>query len=167
MKKGIIVAGFTALGKTTLGKKYNNVIDLESSLYQWKYENEMTLDQIENNKGKEGRIYNDEFPENYFDAILDAQKEYDVILTSMHWELLEEFEKNGIEYYLAYPELDFADEIRQRCIDRGNSTEWSEKIKQKVFDWYPRLKDYKPKEILFVSKDKYLEDVLKEKRILN
>lgn len=167
MKKGIIVAGFTALGKTTLGKKYNNVIDLESSLYQWKYEDEMTLEQIENNKGKEGRIYNDEFPLNYFNAILDAQKEYDVILTSMHWELLEEFEKNGIEYYLAYPELDFADAIRQRCIHRGNSEEWSEKIKQKVLDWYPRLKDYKPNEILFVSKDKYLEDVLKKKGILN
>lgn len=37
MKKGIIIAGFTALGKTTLAEKYENIIDLESSLYQWKY----------------------------------------------------------------------------------------------------------------------------------
>lgn len=167
MKKGIIVAGFTAIGKTTIGKKYDNVIDLESSLFQWKYKEEMTLEQIEFYKGKEGRIYNNEFPQNYFNAILEARKEYDVILTSMHWELLEEFEKNGIEYYLAYPELNFADEIKKRCIDRGNSEEWADKIKEKVFSWYTKLKDYKPKEILYISKDEYLEDVLKKKEILN
>lgn len=167
MKKGIIVAGFTGIGKTTIGKKYDNVIDIESSLYQWKYKGGMTLEQIEMYKGKEGRTYNDEFPQNYFNAILEARKEYDVILTSMHWELLEEFEKNGIEYYLAYPKLDFSDEIKKRCIERGNSEEWADKIKEKVFSWYPRLKDFKPKEILYVSRDEYLEDVLKRKGILN
>lgn len=34
MSKGIIVAGFGAIGKTTLGNKYNNIIDLESGYYQ-------------------------------------------------------------------------------------------------------------------------------------
>lgn len=53
MKNGTIIAGFTALGKTTLACKYDNIIDLESSLYQWKYENKMTLEEIENNKEKE------------------------------------------------------------------------------------------------------------------
>lgn len=52
MKQGIIIAGFTALGKTTLAQKYDNIIDLESSLYQWKYKNKMTLEEIETNKGK-------------------------------------------------------------------------------------------------------------------
>ena len=37
MKKPIIIAGFAGIGKTTLAKKYKNVIDLESSLY--KYDN--------------------------------------------------------------------------------------------------------------------------------
>ena len=166
MKKGIIVAGFTAIGKTTLGNKYDNIIDIESSLYQWKYKKGMTLEEIETYKGKEGRTYNEEFPNNYFNAILDARNKYDLILTSMHWEILEEFEKNGIEYYLAYPKLNFADEIKKRCIDRGNSEEWSNKIKEKVFDWYPRLKDYSPKEILYLSKDEYLEDILKKKNLI-
>lgn len=35
MGKGIIVAGFGAIGKTTLHKKYKNVIDMESGMYQW------------------------------------------------------------------------------------------------------------------------------------
>lgn len=34
MSKGIIVAEFGAIGKTTLGKKYKNAIDLESGYYQ-------------------------------------------------------------------------------------------------------------------------------------
>ena len=34
MSKGIIVAGFGAIDKTTLGNKYDNIIDMESG-YQW------------------------------------------------------------------------------------------------------------------------------------
>ena len=30
---GIIIAGFGSIGKTTLGNKYNNIIDLESGYY--------------------------------------------------------------------------------------------------------------------------------------
>lgn len=52
MKQGIIIAGFTALGKTSLAQKYDNIIDLGSSLYQWKYKNKMSLEEIEANKGK-------------------------------------------------------------------------------------------------------------------
>lgn len=28
---GLLIAGFGAIGKTTMSKKYNNIIDLESS----------------------------------------------------------------------------------------------------------------------------------------
>ena len=35
MSKGIIVAGFGAIGKTTLQEKYKEVIDMESGMYQW------------------------------------------------------------------------------------------------------------------------------------
>ena len=35
MSKGIIVARFGAIGKTTLGNKYDNIIDMESGYYQW------------------------------------------------------------------------------------------------------------------------------------
>lgn len=32
MSKGIIVAGFGAIGKTTLGNKYDNVIDMDQDI---------------------------------------------------------------------------------------------------------------------------------------
>ena len=35
MAKGIIIAGFATCGKSVLGKKYSNVIDLESSNYKY------------------------------------------------------------------------------------------------------------------------------------
>ena len=34
MANGIIIAGFATCGKSVLGKKYSNVIDLESSYYK-------------------------------------------------------------------------------------------------------------------------------------
>ena len=34
-KKPLIISGFGGVGKTTLAKKYKNVIDLESSNYQY------------------------------------------------------------------------------------------------------------------------------------
>lgn len=35
MPKGIIIAGFATCGKSFLGKKYDNVVDLESSNYKY------------------------------------------------------------------------------------------------------------------------------------
>ncbi len=35
MKEGIIIAAFATCGKSYLGKKYKNVIDLESSNYKY------------------------------------------------------------------------------------------------------------------------------------
>ncbi len=143
MKQGIIIAGFTALGKTTLAQKYDNIIDLESSLYQWKYKNKMTLEEIETNKGKKERIPNDKFPENYIKAILEARKKYD-----------------NISFYLAYPKLDSGDVLKQRCIDRGNTEEWAQAIKDKVNLWYPRIREYNIKNVIFIDKNECLEDAL-------
>lgn len=96
MKKGIIISGFTALGKTTLAEKYENIID----------------------------------------------------------------------FYLAYPKLDSGDVIKERCIKRGNSEEWSQAIKDKVILWYPRLEEYNIKNIIFVDKAECLEDVLVRMKLI-
>lgn len=33
MKKGIVIAGFSGIGKTVLGTKYKNVLDLDAAPY--------------------------------------------------------------------------------------------------------------------------------------
>lgn len=163
---GVIVAGFTALGKTTLAQKYENIVDLESSLYQWEQDKEYSLNEIEKNKGKEGRIPNKEFPLNYIEAIFEATKHYNIVLTSMHWLVIDYFIANNVEFYLAYPTLDSGDVIKQRCVDRGNAEWWAQKIKEKVVLWHSKLKEYNLKNIIWVSKDETLENALKRVGIL-
>ena len=94
MSKGIIVAGFGAIGKTTLHEKYKDVIDMESGMYQW---DNVGFEDIpyEKRKGTTDRKKNKEWPQNYFKAILEAQEKYKIVLTSMHWDLLNFFETSA------------------------------------------------------------------------
>ncbi len=58
MSKGIIIAGFGAIGKTTLGNKYDNIVDMESGYYQWDntgFENIPYEQRKEKKKGLETR----------------------------------------------------------------------------------------------------------------
>lgn len=96
MSKGIIIASFGAIGKTTLQQKYKDVIDMESGMYQW---DNVGFEDIPYEKRKEttDRKKNKEWPQNYFKAILEAQEKYKIVLTSMHWDLLDFFENNKYE----------------------------------------------------------------------
>lgn len=73
MSKGIIVSGFGAIGKTTLQEKYKDVIDMESGMYQW---DNIGFEHIpyEKRKGTTDRKKNKDWPQNYFKAVLEAQK---------------------------------------------------------------------------------------------
>lgn len=165
MSKGIIVAGFGAIGKTTLQQKYKDVIDMESGMYQW---DNVGFEDIpyEKRKGTTNRMKNKEWPQNYFKAILEAQEKYKIVLTSMHWELLNFFENNNIEYYLVFPSLDSEKILEKRCYDRGNNKIFIDKLKNNLKDWYCKINDYNPKKILTIEKNEYLEDVLKKENIL-
>ena len=128
MSKGIIVAGFSAIGKTTLQEKYNDVVDMESGMYQW---DNIGFEHIpyEKRKGTTDRKKNRDWPQNYFKAILEAQTKYKIVLTSMHWDLLDFFEKNDIEYFLTFSSLDSEKVLEKRSYDRGNNKIFVYKLK--------------------------------------
>ena len=163
--KGIIIAGFGAIGKTWLGQHYETAIDMESGFYAYMNEGYEHID-VEERKGTTYRLPNAEWPQNYFKAIIEARKHYDILLTSMHWELLKFFEKNKIPYYLAFPEQGSEEVMRQRCYQRGNNQEFTERMIKNIKLWGKKLKKYKPVKLLIVKKDEYLEDVLKREKIL-
>lgn len=76
----IIIAGFTTCGKSVLGRKYRNVIELESSSYKHKiFDTDLTVEQRKGTK----REINDEWPQNYYKAIDEACKKYDVVLVQL------------------------------------------------------------------------------------
>ncbi len=158
MSKGIVVAGFGAIGKTVVGNKYDNFIDLESSFYKWDntgFEN-LSFEEL---KGIV-RPINKEWPSNYHKAIIKARKKYDVVLTSMHEHVLKFLEQNRIDYYLAFPTLDSDEIIKQRCYDRGNNENFVSILIATLYDFDKKLNEYHPIKILRINKNEYLEDVL-------
>ena len=148
------------------GNKYDNIIDMESGYYQWDNTGFENIP-YEQRKGKKEKPKNKEWPTNYHHAVLGAQNKYDVVLTSMHWHLLDFFEENNIEYYLAYPTLDSEKVLEERCYARGNNNIFTDKLKINLYNWNEIIKDYYPKKILIIQKNEYLEDVLKNNGIIN
>ena len=69
---GVFIFAFTATGKTSLAKKYSNVIDLESTSY--KYLNVNIKDESLKSTPREE---NKEWPSNYFKALTEVKDKYD------------------------------------------------------------------------------------------
>lgn len=90
---GILIAGFATCGKSVLGKKYKNVIDLESSSYKHVCSDDNLT--VEERKGTKRNI-NDKWPQNYYDAIMIAINNYDIVLVQLKPEHFDYFDKNNI-----------------------------------------------------------------------
>lgn len=120
----MIIAGWAGIGKTTLAKKYSNVIDIESSPFKWDYTG-MDPGDYEKMKGRKDRIPNKNFPQNYINAVKEAEKRYDVVCVWCHPEqIFPHYDKNGIDYIICYPSKDAIVEYEDRMRGRGNSEEF-------------------------------------------
>lgn len=153
----IIIAGFATCGKSVLGRKYKNVIDLESSLYKYK-----TIDKnltAEQRKGTKREI-NDEWPQNYYNAIEEAIKKYDIVLVQLKPEHLNYFDENGINYSIAYPNMNNWGEIEKRCIERGNSEDFITRLKEVFKPYYEDSLKRKYEKMYILNNTETLEDLL-------
>ena len=151
---GIFIYAFTATGKTTLEKKYKNVIDMESTKYKY-------LDSNNNKKKKSTlRKINKDWPNNYFNALDEVKNKYDYILISD--EICNEYlHNNNYEYWCIYPNKNLKKEYLKRCKNRGNN--------QEFINWYSKLwdewindciNDTKATRHIELKSKQYLEDVL-------
>lgn len=71
---GILIGGFKAIGKSTLSKKYSNVIDLESSNFEYIIDENIKNIPVEQRKGLKNRIKNPEYPLNYYNELISNKK---------------------------------------------------------------------------------------------
>lgn len=128
-----IIAGFGGVGKTTLAKKYKNVLDLESTPYKYLIENYGSYDaEAVKGQGIAKKELNPDFPNNYVAAIQENIGKYDYILVWCHPEQsLPNLDKAGIDYEIFLPTRDALDEYRQRFINRGNSEEYVNRVSSK------------------------------------
>ena len=158
-KQGVIISGFGGVGKTMLAKKYKNVIDLESSPYKYVYNHIEHVD-YEKMKGKEGRIRNKNYPENYIKAIKEAVNNYDIVcVRSNADEDVDFYDTYGLQYIVCYPTKKAYKKYISRFKNRGNSKEWIEKNKKYYEIAYKRYKNFKGERIL-LHDDQTLEDAL-------
>lgn len=158
MPKGIIIAGFATCGKSILGKKYSNVIDLESSNY--KHNNTDIKDvSIEIRKGTNREI-NKEWPNNYYKAISEAVKKYDVVLVQLKPEHFDFFDKNNIKYSIAYPNINNWEDVRKKCINRGNNENFIKKLKNVFIPFYEDCLKRNYENLYIINENETLESVL-------
>lgn len=160
MCKGIIIFAFATCGKTYLGKKYKNVIDLESSNY--KFDNsDLANIPSEERKGTKRKL-NSNWPENYYNAIVDATNKYDIVLVQLKPEHFDYFDKHNIRYSIAYPNLNNFEEIKRRCINRNNNKDFINRLWEVFVPYYEDSIKRNYEKLYILNDDMTLEDCLLE-----
>lgn len=158
MSSGTIIAAFATCGKTILGKKYKNVIDLESSKYKFK-NNSLENIPIEARKGL-NRERNEEWPYNYYKAIDEATRLYDIVLVQLKPEHFDYFDKNNIKYSIVYPDINNFDIVRERCIKRGNNEKFTQRLEEVFLPYYEDCLNRNYENMYILANDETLEDCL-------
>lgn len=156
-KYRIVIAGFGCIGKTELAKKDNRFIDLESSKYKYIQSDELLSIPVEKRKGRKDRILNKDFPQNYFNAIMESLQNKNVLI-SVNYDIIELLKKNNIEYVIVYPEAEMLDEIIERCENRGNIKEFIDGVKDAYYRLLPKDSD----KVYWLKSGEYLSDIIEE-----
>lgn len=112
----MIYSGFAGVGKTYAAETHPDIVDLESSQYQWVNAKTKT---IEANKSQYS-AKNPAWPGNYVDDIVKTAKSGKHVLISAQPELLEVLAKNDIPFITVTPDVGDKEAYIQRYIDRGN-----------------------------------------------
>ncbi len=162
----MIISAFPGCGKTTLGNKYKNIIDLESSLYKYFFDVNITRREIEARKATP-RERNPEYPGNYIKAIQEATKKYDIVLTSCGPWVRSELKKKKLENIVVYPSIECKEEYIQRYINRGNHINFINYVKKNFEEWVKEFDEDNSIRKIKMKKGETLEDVLIKNNLLH
>ena len=121
--KTMIICGFPAIGKTTFSNQRLDVLDLDSSQFNW-----ITKDNAE-------RERNPNFPTNYIDAVEENIGMFKYILISTHYLVRDELNKRNLRYVTIIPSLDCYWEYQERMKKRGDSEKMIYLVSYCWYDW--------------------------------
>lgn len=161
---GKIIAAFAGVGKSYLGRKYENVLDLESTYYKW-LENGVANMTEEERKGNLNRQLNPAWPDNYITEILKQKDNYDIVLIQLSHQRLknekifEYFRENNIEFYVARPNLTGWQAIEQRLRERGNKEEFIAQVRDNFEVFIEEFSKPEYNQIV-IDDGQFLEDAL-------
>ena len=166
MKSGKVISVFAGLGKTTVGNKYSNVCDLQSSPYRCDY-SLIDKNDYEKEKCNPKRTPNPEWPNNYLSAIKEALKKYDIVLVPSSLDVRELLINNNIDFLFVLPsdEPDNRNKLLERYRLRGNNEDLIDEVMYYFDNWSRNQNDY-DYPIFILKKDQYLEDLLLDEGIL-
>lgn len=163
MKEVIVISAHAGAGKTILGQKYKNVLDLESSDFKWIYPDKIKNMPKEKRKSIKDRKLNPKWPQNYVDAIKSNMDKYDIILIMSHPPFLDYLDSINFEYILAYPTIESKEVYMERYQKRGNNKNWLEQI-QVDFDLLIEQYENKAVQKIVLTGNETLEDALIQRK---
>ncbi len=159
---GIIISGFATCGKSILGKKYSNIKDLESSPFKNIMRDDLS---VEEQKGTKREI-NPMWPQNYYNAIIEATNQYDIVLVQLKPEHFDYFDKHNIKYSIAYPNINNWKEVEKRCVERGNNEAFIKRLKEVFIPYYEDSIKRNYEKLYILKDNETLEDVLKKEDLI-
>jgi len=163
--KAKVLSVFAGLGKTTVGKKYDNVCDLTSSKYRYDYSNIKDED-YEKVKYAKDMVVNPSWPDNYLKSLREAIDKYDVVLVPSNEDIRHLLCEENIDFTFILPSLDSREMLLKRYKERGNRDYLIKEVMSYFDNWSRDAKEYSYP-IIILDKDKYLEDLLLELQYIN
>ena len=149
---GKVIAAFAGTGKTHIGDKYENAIDLDLGSFRWIYDGPESLP-YEQRKAMRVFSQNPDWPQNYIDAITESIDKFDLVLVSYTPEIAHLVSHNFIPGPNAWGAL----EARYRA--RGNPERFVELFRNH-FQVVITMSGIQIKD------EEYLEDALKREGFL-
>lgn len=163
-RKGIVVSAFAGTGKSFLAKHYENVVDLDSGNYKFIYDESDDIP-LEARKAMKKYELQPEWPQNYFDAILQNIERYEIVLVTFSQEVKDFLYARGIDLYYFMPDASAWEIIERRLRERANNERFIEILKAR---FYCEV-DYAGKDLrkMSLGNDEFLEQALMRNGLLN
>jgi len=162
----IIIAAHAGTGKSHAAKMNSSLFtDLTYYTYRYNVPDDISYDENEDSESVKASFRfpeNENYPENYLEAIKEAANENKIIFIVPDPRILLHLEMENIPYVLAYPVRSAKDEYKQRFVSRGNKENfmkifigrWDAFIDEFECDTYARH--------IVMQPHQYLSDILDE-----